>query len=59
MYAMMNNRGQQIDLFTYRSDAQAAADDYNASNSDVFAWVIDAPDAAVFEDMPGRGVIYG
>ena len=59
MFALMNNRGSQIGLYNTRAEAQMGADEFNALGLDVFAWVVDAPSCSEFEDMPGRGVIYG
>ena len=59
MFALMNNRGSQVGLYSTRADAQKAADAFNARGLDVFAWVVEAPASAKPEDMPGRGVIYG
>ncbi len=58
-FALINNRGAQLDLYYKREEAQAAADKINAQNLDVFAWVVDAPEGADYEDMPGRGFLYG
>ena len=59
MFALMNNRGSQIGLYNTKAEAQKEADAFNARGLDVFAWIVDAPAGAEFEDMPGRGVIYG
>ena len=59
MFAVMNNRGAQLGLYTEACQAQAAADGVNSQGLDVFAWVIEAPAGAQAEDMPGRGVVYG
>ncbi len=59
MFALMNNRGSQIGIYDTKAEAQKDADEFNARGLDVFAWVVDAPAGAEFEDMPGRGFIYG
>ena len=59
MYAVINNRGAQLGLYEFKAEAQREADEVNAWGIDVFAWIVDAPEGAEHEDMPGRGVIYG
>lgn len=57
-FIAVTNRGAQIAIGS-KAECEAAADNINARNSDVFAWVVPAPAGAKEEDMPGRGLIYG
>ena len=61
MIQVITNRGAQIGLFT-DDEVEAAAElvnEFNATKAVEFCWACQAPDDAVPEDMPGRGVWYG
>lgn len=58
-YAVMNNRGSQLGVFTNKQEAQNMANSINRRNMDVFAWLVEVDNSTQEEDMPGRGYIYG
>lgn len=57
-FATITNRGAKLCVGS-KEEADRVADDLNARNADVFAWVVEVPDDEEPADLPGRGVFYG